>query len=160
MLCTKQNHEFVAGSAYVSGADGEDGVAGSGALQQKFDGVVHGTNVMDVLVSGFTDSGDKGFAGDAGDRRFTGRIDVGEDQQVGLIEGTAELVPEMLRTRVAMGLEKNQQTVELAAASSFERGANLRRVVAVVVDDRDVVDGTFYVEAAPDASEIRQPLSD
>src|ERR1700757_815243 len=116
IICTKQNQEFVAGSADVSGADGEDGVAGPGALQQEFDGALHGTNVMDVLVSGLANSGNKGFAGDAGDRRFAGRIDVGEHEQVGLIEGAAELIPEMLRARIAMRLEKNQQAVKLAAA--------------------------------------------
>src|SRR5713101_4686557 len=57
MLRTKQNHQFVAGSAHVSGADSKDGVAGPGVLQQKFDGVLHGTNVMDVFVSGLADGG-------------------------------------------------------------------------------------------------------
>src|SRR6266404_1125132 len=159
MLRTKQNHEFVAGSADVSGTDREDGVAGPGVLQQKFDGFLHGTNVMDVFVSGLANSGNKGFAGDARDRRFAGRIDVREDEQVGLIEGAAELIPEMLRARIAMRLEKNQQAVKLTAASSFERGANLRRVVTVVVDYRDLVHGAFYVEAAADAAKVRQSLA-
>ncbi len=59
-----------------------------------------------------------------------------------------------------MRLEKHQQAVKLATASRFERGANLRRVVTVVVDYGDVVDRAFYVEAAADASKIRQSLAD
>ncbi len=79
MLRTKQNHEFVAGSADVSGTDREDGVSGPGVLQQEFDGFLHGAYVMDVFVSCFADSGNQGFAGDAGDWRFAGRVNVGQD---------------------------------------------------------------------------------
>src|SRR5882724_5389537 len=160
MLRAEQNHQFVAGSADVSGADGKDGVAGPGVLQQKFDGFLHGTNVMDVFVSGLADGGNERVAGNAWDRRFAGRIDVREDEQVGLIECAAEFVPEMLCARVAMRLKEHEQTVKLASASGFERGANFRRVMAVVVDYGDVVHCAFYVEAAPDASEIRQSLAD
>src|SRR5687768_9234716 len=37
--------------------------------------------------------------GDPGDRLLAGRIDVGEDQDIGLVEAAAELVPEVLRAR-------------------------------------------------------------
>src|SRR5579862_4615788 len=38
MLRAEKDHEFVAGAADVAGADGEDGVAGLGIFQEKFDG--------------------------------------------------------------------------------------------------------------------------
>src|SRR6478672_10834997 len=42
MLRTKQNHQFVTGSADVSSADGENGVARFCLFQKKFDGCLHG----------------------------------------------------------------------------------------------------------------------
>ena len=43
MLRSEQNHQFVAGAADVSGADGKNGIAGLGFFQQKLDGFLHGT---------------------------------------------------------------------------------------------------------------------
>ncbi len=156
----EQNHQFVAGSADVSGADRKYGVAGPGALQQKFDGFVHGTYVMDVLVASVADSGSQSLTRNTRYWRFTGSINIDEHQQVGPIEGDAEVIPEMLRTRVAMGLEKHQQAVEIAAASGFERGANFRWVMTIVVDDRDVVHTALYVKATPNAAKIGEALAD
>src|ERR1700736_4119996 len=65
----------------------------------------------------------------------------------------------MLRACVAMGLKQNQEAIELAAARSFQRGANLHRVMAVVVDHGDAVYDALDVEAAADACELRQALA-
>ena len=80
------------------------------------------------------------------------------DQHVGQIEREAKIIPKMLGTRIAVRLEKHQQAIELAAASGFERGADFRRVMPIIVDHRDVVHHAFNIEAAADASEIRRAL--
>ena len=80
-------------------------------------------------------------------------------QNVGLIEGAREIVPEMLRAGVAMRLEQHEQAIEFAAARGFERGANFRGMMAVIVHDRDVVHRAFNVEAAADAGKFRQAFA-
>ena len=124
MLRAEKDHQFVAGAADVAGTDGENGVAGLGVFQKKFNGVLHGADVVNVFVAGFANGGGKSFAGDAGDGRFAGGVDVGEDEDVGLIEGAAEFVPKMLGAGKAMRLEEDQQAIEFAAVSGFEGGAD------------------------------------
>src|SRR5580692_360862 len=160
MLRPEEDHQFVAGAADVSGADGHDGVAGAGFAQQKFDAGLHRAEIVDVLVAGFADGVGERFTGDAGDGRFARGVDIQQHQNVGLIESAAEVVPEMLGARKAVGLEEDQQTIELAAAGGFEGSANFDRVMAVIVDHGDVVDDSFDVETAAHAGEFRESFAD
>jgi len=59
-------------------------------------------------------------------------------EDVGLIEGAAEIVPEVLRARVAMRLKEHEQAIELAAARGFEGCPDFGGVIAVIVNDGDV----------------------
>src|SRR5277367_2499908 len=159
MLRSQKNHQFVAGAADVSGADGHNRVAGASFAQQKFDSVLHRPEIVDVFVSGFADGRGQRLTGDAGDWRFARGIDVEQHEHVGLIEGAAELVPEMLRARKAVRLKENEQAVELAATRRFERGANFGGVMAVVVDHGDVVHDTLQVEPASHAGKFRESFA-
>ena len=58
-----------------------------------------------------------------------------------------------------MRLEEHQQAVELANFSGFERGANLHRVVAVIVDHGNVVHDALNVEAPAYARKLAQRLA-
>ena len=60
----------------------------------------------------------------------------------------------MLGTRIAVWLEEHQKAVELAHAGRFERGANFHGMMAVIVDDGDVVDHTSDVKTAANARKI------
>ncbi len=106
MLRSQQNHQFVARAADVASADGHDGVTGPGFAQEEFDSGLHGAEVVDVLVAGFSNGIDECFAGDAGDRRLAGGIDVRQDQYVGLIKGPAEFFPEVLGARKTDAAER------------------------------------------------------
>src|SRR5215831_4059041 len=66
----------------------------------------------------------------------------------------------MLGAGITVGLEEDQQAVELAAASSFERGFDLGRMMAVIINDGDVVDRALDVEAAADATEFGEAFAD
>src|SRR5258708_31160138 len=81
MLRAEQNHQFVAGPADVSCANGEDGISGPGALQQKFDGFVHGTCVMHILVASVANGGSQSLTGNTGYWRFTGGINIVMEQK-------------------------------------------------------------------------------
>ena len=59
-----------------------------------------------------------------------------------------------------MRLEKDQQAIEFADFGGFQRGANLDGVMAVVVDDGDVVGDAFDVEAAADTGKFCQAVAD
>src|SRR6266481_6486695 len=156
----KQNHQLVAGAADVAGADGQDGVEGACFAQQVLDAFLHGAGVEDILVPGFANRGGQSFAGDAGNGRLACRVNVGEHQHVGLVEGAAEFVPEMLRARVAMGLEEHQQAIEFADARGFQCHADFGGVMAVIVDHRNVIDRSFDFEAAHYAREFAEALAD
>src|SRR4029077_1555060 len=104
VLGTEQNHEFVAGAADVAGADGQDSVEGMRFAQQVLDAFLHRAEVEDIFVPGFANRGGQSFAGDARNRRLAGGINVGEHQHIGLVEGAAEFVPQMLRARVTVRL--------------------------------------------------------
>src|SRR5215467_4331956 len=131
MLRSEKNHEFVAGAADAACADSQNRVAGARLLEQELDAFLKQMGVVDVLVAGIANGVGKGFTGHAGDGRFAGGIDIGQHEDVGLIESAAEFVPEVLRAREAVRLEKHKQTVELAAAGGFELGANFCGVMAV-----------------------------
>src|SRR6266436_5967954 len=120
MLRPEQNHQLVAGAADIACANGQYGVAGACRVQQVFDAFLHRAEVENIFVSGL--------------------------ENVGLVESAAEFVPQVLRARVAVWLKENEQAMELAAARSFERRTNLRRVMAVVVNHGDVVDHALDVE--------------
>ena len=115
---------------------------------------------MDVFVAGFANGAGQSPAGHARDGGFAGRVDIGQHENVGLIEGAAEFVPQMLRARVAMRLKEHQQAIELAAAGGFESGANFDRVVAVIIDHGDVVDDALDVKAAADTGKIDEAFAD
>src|SRR5690348_2194891 len=146
-LRAEQNHELAAGATDVAGTNGEDGVAGLRGPQQEFDGLLHGAEILDVLVAGFANGPGQRFTGDTGDGEFTGGVNVRERQNVGLIEGAAKFVPKVQRAGKAVRLEEDQEAFELAAARGFEGGPDFGGMMAVVVDDRDVVDRTLDIEA-------------
>ena len=112
-----------------------------------------------MLVPGFAYGVGQRFACDPGDRGFARRINVGEHQHIRQIERATELVPQMLRARKTVRLKQHQQTIELADLRRFQRGANLHRVMAVIVNDRDVVGHSLDVEAPPHAREFHQPVA-
>src|SRR5215471_16622392 len=155
----KQDHQLVAGAADASGPDGENGVSGPRVFQQKHDAVLHRADVLDVLMACFTDGRRQGFSGNPGNRRFAGRVDIGDDQQVRLVESPCELLPQMLRAGVAVRLEEHQQTVKFTAACRFERGPDFGGVMAIIVDDRDLADRSFDVKSAAYAGEVGKALA-
>ena len=115
MLRSEQNHQLVAGAADVARADGQDGVAGARLAQQVLDAFLHRLEIENVLVSGLANGIGEGFAGYAGNGLLAGGIDVGQDEDVGQIEGAAEVVPKMLCARISVRLEQDQGASELAA---------------------------------------------
>src|SRR5712671_5679543 len=110
----------------------------------------------DVLVAGGANGVGQRLPSDAGDGTLARRVDVHQHDHVGLIEGPAKFVPKMLRARVPVGLEEHQKAFEMADARGLERRANFNRMMAVIVDQGDVVDHSLDVKPAADAGEFFQ----
>src|SRR3989454_1151736 len=158
-LGPQKNCELSQRAADVARTNRQDGVAGTRFAEQVFDAFLHGAAEDHVLVAGGADGIREGLAGDPRNRRLAGRVDIGQHEHVGLVECAAKLIPEKFGARIAMRLEKNQQPVELATPCGVERRANLRGVVAIIVNQRDAVDGALDVEAAAHAGEFTKALT-
>src|SRR5580700_698641 len=87
VLRSEQNHKLVAGAADVACADGEDGVAGMRFAQQVLQAFAHRREVENVFVPGFPNGVGEGFASDPGGGRLAGGVDIGQDNNIGQIEG-------------------------------------------------------------------------
>ena len=96
VLRSEQNHKLVAGAADVACSDRQDGVARTGLAQQEFDAFLHRAKVEHFLVPRLANRFGECLAGYSGDGCFAGGVNVGQDQNVGEIEGDAEVVPQML----------------------------------------------------------------
>src|SRR4029453_17635831 len=56
----------------------------------------------------------------SGDRFFAGRIDIGDEHCISLVERSAEFLPKSERSRIAMGLKHHQHTLPAAGASGSD----------------------------------------
>src|SRR6266481_9387283 len=160
MLRSQQKHEFIARPADVARADGKDGVPGTRLFQQVLDPFLHQGKIVDVLVTGLANGARKRFTRHARDGRFAGRIDIDQHENIRLIERAAEFIPKVLGAGVAMRLKKHEQAIELAAAGRFERGADLDRVMTVVIDHGDVVHYALDVKAAAHTGKFDEAFAD
>src|SRR5580658_11183510 len=158
-LRTDENGELIERAAYAARANGQHRIAGLRFAQEKLDAHLHVAGEYDVFVAGGTDGHCEGLAIHVLDGRFAGGVNIGDDQNIGLIEGLAEFIPQMLCARIAMWLEDDQQTLESAAARGFESGANFGGMMAVIVDQRDAVVHAFDFETTADAAEFFEALS-
>src|SRR5258706_3249330 len=157
---SQQHHQLAARAADVSRANRQDRIAGAGFAQQKLDRILHRAEILHVFVSCLANTVGQGLARDAGNRRFTRRVNIHQRQHIGFVEGAHKFVPQMLRPRVAMRLKERKQAVELAASRGFERRTNLRRVVSVIVHHGDIVHDAFDIEPPAHTSKFCQPFAD
>src|SRR5271170_3265953 len=132
----EQHGQFFGHAADASCANGHHRVARTRLAQHKFDATLQCAREDHVLVTRRADRFGQPLAGDAVNRSLACGVDIGDHDDVRLIERALKILPEILRARIAVRLEKHQQALEPAAARSFERGANLRGMMPVVVNQR------------------------
>ena len=73
------------------------------------------------------------------DRRLAGRIDVGDDHAVGVVEAGGESVEQRGEPGVAVRLHDRDHLAARGRARGLEDGGDFDRMVAVVVVDGDAV---------------------
>src|SRR5262249_44759706 len=90
-------------------AQGEDAVAVADLLGQPFRRGLDVAGVDDLAVAAGGDRPGERLRADVRDGLLARGVHVGQEQDVGLVEGAAELVPQELRPRVAVGLEEDER---------------------------------------------------
>src|SRR6266700_288822 len=97
---------------------------------------------------------------DAFDRRLAGRIDLRDDDRIGVVEAGAELLEQRLQTGIAMRLHHGDDLAVGRFARGLQHGRDLHRMVAVIVDHRDAVPFPGPSEAPLHPTEARDRLAD
>src|SRR5436190_2041394 len=76
-------------------------------------------------------------------------VDLGEDERVRVVEGSGEIAQQVARARVAVRLEgADDAPMRKRRARAGQRGADLRRMVAVIVHHGDAAHLPAHGEAA------------
>ncbi len=146
---------------HSSGAERDYHIARLHPLANQLRRILKSANVVRILVPVASDCLGQGFGGHARDRLFTGRIDVGYQQRVGVIERARELAHQVIRARIAVRLE--QHYCAPAARSNLgrsQRRPDLGRMMAVVVNYHDSVDFTLDLEAPAGPGKRAQRFGD
>ena len=114
----------------------DDRVAGLSGLRNRLAGLLHGRTVGDTRpAGGCLNAPGQAFGADALNRSLTGTVDVEHAEIVAIAKTGRELALEQLRAAVAVRLEHNVNSIELAVASRFQRRADFGGVVTIVVDN-------------------------
>src|SRR5262245_62734504 len=161
----EHGEELVRRTRDVARAKHEDEVAGAHELDERVGEPLAPGDPADVEMPPAPERLVERLTGDACHRRLAGGVDLGEQQQVGVVERAEEVVEEIARARVAMRLKHYQEPACEALARSTQRGPDLLRVVSVVVDHQDATLLATHLEATVDAAELlervrRQPPRD
>ncbi len=93
---------------------------------------------------------------DACDRHFAGGVNVEHPDRIRLVKAVEKLRQQVAGAGISMRLEQNQNATEAALARRLESGADFRRVVAVVIHDRNVAHDSPLLEPAFDPAKLRQ----
>ncbi len=109
-----------------------------------------------MALDGFGDA----FAGDPCDGRLAGCVDIEHADGVGVRERCAEFFQQVARAGIAMRLEDCVDTLESALARCRESGADLRGMMAVIVNHADAGGRALELEAAINAAKVFQSFAD
>ncbi len=92
------------------------------------------------------------FARGAGDRIFARAVDLGDADDIGLIETGAEIIKQRMQPRIAMRLMHRDHAAFAGLTRGAQHGGDFHRVMAVIVDDGDAVHLAHFGEPAIDAA--------
>src|SRR5215472_3732240 len=150
----QQGKELVRRTRDVAGAEHENEVAAAHDLEQGVGEALASGHPPHVQVPAALESLVERIAAHARDRSLAGRVDLGEEQQVGVVEGAEEVVEEVARAGEPVRLERHQQPAREPLAGGAQRGADLLRMVTVVVHHENATLLAPYLEAPMNAAEL------
>src|ERR1017187_1304285 len=138
----------------AASAQGQDHVAVLRDCGGGIHGFGGGTYVAAVLCVSLADALRQGLARNAFDGLLAGGVDVEYEERIGVVKGGGEFLDQVAGAGVAVGLEDDVNLAESALAGRGQRGLDLGRMVAVVVDDAHAGGAAAQLEAAIDAAEL------
>src|SRR5882672_4221838 len=100
------------------------------------------------------------IAVDALDRRLAGRIDLGDNNRIGIVEAGTEFLEQRLQAGEAMRLNDGDDLAVGGFTRRFKDGGYLDRMVTVIVDHGDAVPLPGPGKAPLDAAEACHRLAD
>src|SRR3954447_23194067 len=103
--------------------------------------------------------GDQPVLRRAVDRRLPGRIDIGHEHDIGIVETGAEPVEQIGEPRIAVRLHDRDHPARRDRPRRLQHSRDLDRMVAVIVDDSDPFPFAGFRKAAPYAGELAQGLA-
>src|SRR4029453_9776462 len=128
--------QFPAQLPHVAGPESEHEITRSGGFAQVVDDRrAIGAHVEHLAMPVGRDAVGQIAGVDAGDRRLARRVDVHDDEDVGLVERGQEVAPQVLGPRVAMRLEHRDHAPVEPCLGGGESRADLGGMMTVVVDD-------------------------
>src|SRR5437660_1154801 len=87
-----------------------------------------------------------GLPADAGNGRLARRINIGNDDAIGLIEGSAKFLSQRLGSGVAMRLKHCQHAIAPSRTRGGQRGTNFCWMMRIVIDQQKTIAGIFDFE--------------
>ena len=127
---------------------------GRAAAQQFLDSLLHGAVEDDVLVPCGANGFRQRLPGNAGDGLLARGVDVHQHDHVGLIEGAAKFIPKMLACACSGAAGRAPGRARNGSRARLRASRESRRVMAVIVDQRDVVDDALDVKPPPHAGKF------
>src|ERR1035437_5183484 len=143
--------------AHAASAEGEDEVALADFGGDQLDG---GRKLRGKVHLRPLDAAGQPLRRHAGDGLLAGGVDGQDDDGVCISKCATELVEEVQGARVPVGLEDDVDAPVAAFAGSGQGGANLSRMVAVVVHHGDAAHLAALLEAPVHAAKVMEPLGD
>src|SRR5688572_12296732 len=156
----QEGEQFVGGAMDVAGAERHHEIALLHDVEQGLGQRNPLGNVADVQVPPLLERLVEGVAGDALQAILAGSVDVRQQHHRGVVEGREELLKEITRPRVAVGLERHDEAAVEPGARRTERGADLLGVMPVVVDEQHALLVAAHLEAPVHAAELFQRVGD
>src|SRR5262249_419194 len=150
----EKREELVAGAMDVARAEGEDEVARTDHVEERLGDALPRRDVAHVPVPSPAERLVERLRRDPVAPLLAGRVDVGQHDRVGIVERFQEVHEQIVGAAEAMRLEGDHEAAREAFPCRAERRADLLGMVAVVVDDEDVVLVALHLEAAMDTPEL------
>src|SRR5262245_66468687 len=90
------------------------------------------------LAAKFLNCGNHAFPIDTWNRRLAGRVNIENNDAIGVGKGRSELFQEVAGAGIALRLEDNVDSLESALARRFERSADLSGEMSIIVAHADI----------------------
>src|SRR5690606_4156772 len=124
----------------------DDDIAVAGNAQQRARQLFDALEIERLDATVRADRAADRLAVRACDRRLTCRVDFRDDERIDARKHAREVIEQITRTCIAVGLEREHDSAARPTlADRFERCRDLRRMMTIVVDQRETTDARSYV---------------